>query len=220
MSVVNSRCRSRLFGRQREAPSAQAQNGGPQVTCRLMGWVEAAQGLDDRVLGASGSRRGRRRLRVLLVVALVWIPSVTAAKAWSVAVGLAVAVLLGAPVVALVRLVSVRGPEWVERAQRSEQPLMVRVRSWDGRVFGSRPSENRLLDFLNSLGNGPLVAPAFLGLSVMGLTCALLYKLVGRDELAGQALSSIGWSLAAAIVSRVAWNRRCQERRGPAVGPA
>ncbi|MCW2573193.1 MAG: hypothetical protein JWO88_3251 [Frankiales bacterium] len=71
-----------------------------------MGWAETARRLDDRVLGEAASPRARRRNRVLLVVALVWIPSVTAAKAWSVPVGLVVAVFLVAPVVALVRRVS------------------------------------------------------------------------------------------------------------------
>jgi hypothetical protein len=57
------------------------------------------------------------------------------------------------------------------------------------------------------------MAPALLGLTVLGLARALLFELVGRNELAGQALSSSGWTFAAALVSRFAWNRRCRERR-------
>jgi hypothetical protein len=178
-----------------------------------MGWAEAARRLDDRVLGEVGSRRFRRVNRVLLVVALVTIPSVTAAKAWFVPVGLVVAALLVAPVVTLVRRVAVRGPEWVDRAQGSEHPLMVRLRRWDARVFGTQPSENRLLDYLNSLGNSPCVTPAFLGVTVMCLTCALVYELAGRGDLAGELVSSAGWTFPAALVSRFAWSRRSQDRR-------
>ncbi|MCW2573192.1 MAG: hypothetical protein JWO88_3250 [Frankiales bacterium] len=90
---------------------------------------------------------------------------------------------------------------------------MVRMRRWDARVFRSQPSASRMLDFLNGFGNGPWVAPAFLGLGVVSLICALVLELAGRHLLAGQAVGSTGWTFVAALVSRFAWSRRCQERR-------
>lgn len=178
-----------------------------------MGMMAAARRLDDRVLGAIDSPRARRRDRILLVIILVWVPAGTAANAWSVPVGLAVAAIAVAPVIALVRWVSAQGPNWAEGFQQSDHPAVVGLRRWDARLLGNTPSENRLLDFLNSLGNNPWFAPVFLGLTAMNAACALVYELAGRDALVGKAVSSMCWTLAAAIVSRVAWNRRCQDRR-------
>jgi hypothetical protein len=178
-----------------------------------MGMMAAARRLDDRVLGQVDSPRARRRNRVLLVILLVWIPGAATANVWSVPVGLAVAAVVAVPVVVLVRWVSAQGPRWAERVQQSDHPAVVGLRRWDARLLGSKPSENRLLDFVNSLGNSPWFAPVFLGFTAMNALFALVYELAGRDALVGKAMSSMGWTFAAALISRVAWNRRCQDRR-------